>query len=46
MGEQVAAGIPSKIKSKTLSYIKYHLKRCLYTLVFTSDQAQKASDLE
>ena len=33
---------PLKNKSKTLSYIKYHLKRCLYTLVFTSDPSSES----
>ena len=44
MGEQVAAGIPSKVKAKRfrLSYIKYHLQRCLYTLVFTSDPSSES----
>ena len=32
---------PLKNKSKTLSYIKYHLQRCLYTLVFTSDPSSE-----
>ena len=33
---------PLKNKSKTLSYIKYHLQRCLYTLVFTSDPSSES----
>ena len=33
---------PFKNKSKTLSYIKYHLQRCLYTLVFTSDPSSES----